>query len=87
MAEKIARAPLTTLRATKTLIKRAWELMGLRMHLQMSNDLLSLTGAHSDVRGIHAGMGPVRVPPRQWAASRLARQAEAEPASEEAKPE
>jgi enoyl-CoA hydratase/carnithine racemase len=87
MAQKIAMAPVTTLTATKTLIKRAWELMGLRMHLQMSNDLLSLTGAHSDVRGIHAGMGPVRVPPRQWAASRLAGQAEAEPASEEAKPE
>jgi enoyl-CoA hydratase/carnithine racemase len=75
MAEKIARAPLTTLRATKTLIKRAWELMGLRMHLQMSNDVLSLTGAHSDVRAIHADMGPVRIRPRQWAATRLAGEA------------
>jgi hypothetical protein len=46
--------------------------MGLRLHLQMSNDLLSLTGAHSDTRAIHAGMGPVRIPPRQWAARRLA---------------
>ncbi len=74
MAATIAKAPLTTLRATKTLIKRAWELMGLRMHLQMSNDLLSLTGAHSDVREIHAGMGSVRIPPRKWAAQRLAGQ-------------
>lgn len=72
MASRIALAPLTTLRATKTLIKRAWELMGLRMHLQMSNDMLSLTGAHSDVRTINAGMGSTRIPPRQWAAQRLA---------------
>jgi enoyl-CoA hydratase len=71
LAARIAMAPLTTLRSTKTLIKRAWELMGLRMHLQMSNDLVSLTGAHSDVRSIHEGMGPVRIPPRKWAAKRL----------------
>jgi enoyl-CoA hydratase/carnithine racemase len=72
MAQQIARAPMTTLRATKTLLKRAWELMGLRMHLQMSNDLLSLTGAHTDVQAIHEGMGPVRIPPREWAAKRMA---------------
>src|SRR5207249_4822822 len=72
MAQQIALAPMSTLMATKTLLKRAWELMGLRLHLQMSNDLVSLTGAHSDVRAIHAGMGPVRIPPRQWAAKRLA---------------
>jgi enoyl-CoA hydratase/carnithine racemase len=72
MATQIALAPLSTLMATKALIKRAWELMGLRLHLQMSNDLLSLTGTHSDVRDIHAGMGPVRIPPRKWAAQRLA---------------
>jgi len=75
MAAQIARAPMTTLRATKTLIKRAWEQMGLRLHLQMSNDLLSLTAAHSDVRSVHEGMGPVRIPPRQWAAQRLAKDA------------
>jgi enoyl-CoA hydratase len=79
MAAKIALAPLTTLRATKTLIKRAWELMGLRMHLQMSNDLVSLSGAHSDVRSINAGMGSVRIPPRQWAAKRLAGEVSVEP--------
>ena len=72
MASRIAMAPLSTLRATKTLIKRAWELMGLRLHLQMSNDLVSLTGAHSDMRAMNAGMGSVRIPPRQWAAKRLA---------------
>ncbi len=77
MANKIALAPLSTLRATKTLLKRAWELMGLRMHLQMSNDMVSLTGAHSDMRAMNAGMGAVRVPPRQWAARRLAGEASA----------
>jgi len=81
MAQQIARAPMTTLRATKTLLKRAWELMGLRMHLQMSNDLLSLTGAHTDVHAIHEGMGPVRIPPREWAAKRMAADA-AEKSSE-----
>ncbi len=75
MAAQIAKAPMTTLRATKTLIKRAWEQMGLRLHMQMSNDLLSLTAAHSDVRSVHEGMGPVRIPPRQWAAQRLGDQA------------
>ena len=72
MAATIARAPMTTLRATKTLIKRAWELMGLRMHLQMSNDVLSVTAAHSDIRELHAGMGETRIKPRQWAAQRMA---------------
>ena len=79
MAARIAMAPVSTLRATKTLLKRAWELMGLRVHLQMSNDLVSLTGAHSDVRAIHAGMGPTRIPPRQWAAKRLAGDVATEP--------
>ncbi len=78
MASRIATAPLSTLRATKTLLKRAWELMGLRMHLQMSNDLVSLTGAHSDARAANAGMGPVRIKPREWAAKRLAGEVEAE---------
>jgi enoyl-CoA hydratase/carnithine racemase len=78
MAAQIALAPLTTLMATKTLIKRAWELMGLRLHLQMSNDFVTLTGAHTDVRAIHEGMGPVRIPPRQWAAKRLGGEAGSE---------
>jgi enoyl-CoA hydratase len=50
LAAEIARAPLTTLMATKALIKRAWELMGMRMHMQMSTDLMSLAIASSDVR-------------------------------------
>ena len=50
IARNIARAPLTTLMLSKTLIKRAWELMGMRSHMQMSTDLLALGSQASDVR-------------------------------------
>jgi len=57
IAAEIAEAPLTTLRATKLLVKRAWELMGLRVHLQWSNDTVTLTAHHTDVREvIHKNM-------------------------------
>jgi enoyl-CoA hydratase/carnithine racemase len=48
-AAHIAEVPGTTLLATKSLIKRAWELMGMRVHLQMSNDLVALASQHRDV--------------------------------------
>jgi enoyl-CoA hydratase len=50
MARVIAQAPISTLMTTKALIKRAWELMGLRMHQQMSMDLHLLTGRFADVQ-------------------------------------
>jgi enoyl-CoA hydratase len=50
IAAEIAEAPLTTLRATKLMVKRAWELMGMRAHLQWSNDMLTVCTAHTDVR-------------------------------------
>ena len=50
IALEIAEAPLTTLRATKLMVKRAWELMGMRAHLQWSNDMLTVCTAHTDVR-------------------------------------
>ena len=50
IAAEIAEAPLTTLRATKLMVKRAWELMGMRTHLQWSNDMLTVCTAHTDVR-------------------------------------
>lgn len=57
IAAEIAEAPLTTLRATKLLVKRAWELMGMRLHLQWSNDMVTLTAHHTDVREvIHKNM-------------------------------
>jgi enoyl-CoA hydratase/carnithine racemase len=49
LAARIAEVPGTTLLATKSLIKRAWELMGMRVHLQMSNDLVALASQHKDV--------------------------------------
>jgi len=49
LAARIAEVPGTTLLATKTLVKRAWELMGMRVHLQMSNDLVALSSQHKDV--------------------------------------
>jgi enoyl-CoA hydratase len=50
IAAEIAEAPLTTLRATKLMVKRAWELMGMRAHLQWSNDMVTVCTAHTDVR-------------------------------------
>ncbi len=56
MAQNIARAPVTTLMMSKTLIKRAWELMGLRSHWQMSTDMMELAAQASDVRAHGARM-------------------------------
>ncbi|MDB5445948.1 MAG: menB 3 [Phenylobacterium sp.] len=50
IARNIARAPLTTLMMTKTLIRRAWDLMGMRDHMKMSTDLLDLATQSKDVR-------------------------------------
>jgi enoyl-CoA hydratase len=62
LAAKIANAPGSTLVATKTLIRRAWELMGMRLHQQMSNDMVAVVAAHDDfrekMRAIAAGMKP-----------------------------
>ena len=55
LAARIAEVPGTTLLATKTLVKRAWELMGMRVHLQMSNDLVALASQHKDVHEYMAG--------------------------------
>ena len=50
LAEKISRPPLTTLMATKAGLKRAWELMGMRMHFQMSTDLMTVASSAGDVQ-------------------------------------
>lgn len=50
LAAQIARAPLSTLMATKALIRRAWEQMGLRLHWQMSNDLMAVVEHLSDAQ-------------------------------------
>jgi len=50
LAFHVAQAPLTTLMAAKANIRRAWDLMGIRTHLQASNDLLTLATQATDVR-------------------------------------
>jgi enoyl-CoA hydratase len=52
IARHIAQAPLTTLMATKANIKRAWELMGMRVHWQSSNDLVALASMSKDVQAL-----------------------------------
>ena len=52
IARHIAQAPLTTLMATKANLKRAWELMGVRVHWQSSNDLVALASLRSDVQAL-----------------------------------
>jgi enoyl-CoA hydratase len=52
IARQIAQAPLTTLMATKANLKRAWELMGMRVHWQSSNDLVALASLSSDVQAL-----------------------------------
>ena len=54
LAAKIARAPLTTLMATKTMLVRAWEQMGMRQHLQLSADLMSVLEHTSDAQALRA---------------------------------
>jgi enoyl-CoA hydratase len=50
IARHIAQAPMTTLLATKANLKRAWELMGMRVHWQSSNDLVALASISKDVQ-------------------------------------
>lgn len=50
IARQIAQAPMTTLLATKANIKRAWEMMGMRVHWQSSNDLVALASISKDVQ-------------------------------------
>jgi enoyl-CoA hydratase len=69
LAARIARAPLTTLMTTKTLVKRAWELMGFRTHMQMSTDLMHIAASAGDVKAFLAEMQGRR--PRQVAEDRL----------------
>jgi len=66
MARTVAKMPLTTILATKQGLTRAWEMMGMRMHLQQSTDLVALCTVASDVRAYMASLAGRR--PRQKAA-------------------
>lgn len=67
IARHIARAPLTTLLATKANLKRAWELMGMRVHWQSSNDLVALASISSDVQALIQQVFKDRVLPSEMA--------------------
>ena len=56
MAARIARAPLSTLMGTKSLLVRAWELMGMRAHLQMSADVMSVMESAGDARAFRQAL-------------------------------
>jgi enoyl-CoA hydratase/carnithine racemase len=65
IAAQIAEAPLSTLMATKSLVKRAWEQMGLRVHWQSGMQLMELVGRAGDVgewrkENMERGFGPPR---------------------------
>jgi enoyl-CoA hydratase len=65
-AATIAQMPLTTILAIKAGMKRAWEMMGMRVHMQNSADFTSICSASSDVQAFMASRGGLR--PRQMAA-------------------
>ncbi|HXW34046.1 MAG TPA: enoyl-CoA hydratase-related protein [Acidimicrobiales bacterium] len=68
MADTVAKMPLTTIMATKAGLKRAWEMMGMRVHLQQSTDLVAFCSSATDVKALMAQMEGRR--PRQEAATR-----------------
>jgi enoyl-CoA hydratase/carnithine racemase len=68
LAEHIARAPLSTLMATKQLVSRAWELMGMRMHWQMSTDVMAVTASTKDAQAARMAMASRGQKPSEAAA-------------------
>jgi enoyl-CoA hydratase len=66
VAATIARMPLSTIMAIKTGVKRAWEMMGMRVHLQTSTDYITICTGAADVREYMAKGRGRR--PRQFAA-------------------
>ena len=70
MARKIGQIPLTTLMAVKNNVKRAWELMGMRVHLQVSHILTNLVGAASDVQARRAELMQSGMKPRDFTGRR-----------------
>jgi enoyl-CoA hydratase len=67
IAGRIAGMPLSTIMAIKTGVKRAWEMMGMRVHLQTTTDYITLCSGNTDVREYMARRAGQR--PRQFAAS------------------
>jgi enoyl-CoA hydratase len=67
MAAQIARAPLSTLMGTKALLVRAWEQMGMRQHLQMSADVMSIMEKTSDAMALRQRLVERGAMPRDMA--------------------
>jgi enoyl-CoA hydratase len=72
IARHIAQAPLTTLMATKANIKRAWEMMGMRVHWQSSNDLVVLASMSKDVQELIGQVLQGQIKPAEMAARQAA---------------
>jgi len=73
MARQIAQAPLSTLMGVKSLVRRAWEGMGMRLHLQQGVEMVELIAHSADVAAwrkdvMEKGQGPG---PRQVVQQRL----------------
>jgi enoyl-CoA hydratase len=88
LAHQIAQAPLSTLMGTKALVKQAWEMMGMRVHLQNSVTMMELVGKAGDVaawreENMARGYGS----PRQVVARRFAEVAEELRRSREGEPD
>jgi enoyl-CoA hydratase/carnithine racemase len=66
MARKIGQIPLTTSMAVKNNVKRAYELMGMRVHLQVSHILTNMVGAASDVQARRAELMQSGLKPRDF---------------------
>jgi enoyl-CoA hydratase/carnithine racemase len=65
VAAMIARMPLSTIMAVKTGVKRAWEMMGMRVHLQTSTDYITICSGARDVQQYMAQRNGAR--PREFA--------------------
>jgi enoyl-CoA hydratase len=82
IARHIAQAPLTTLMATKANLKRAWELMGMRVHWQTSNDLVVLASMSKDVQELIRQVLQGNLKPAEMARRQAASAKHPEPASD-----
>jgi len=65
-ARTIAQMPLTTIMTVKMGVKRAWEAMGMRLHLQNTTDFITIASGARDVQQFMASRAGLR--PRQMAA-------------------
>lgn len=70
-AETIAAAPLTTLMAVKSGVKKAWEHMGMRIHVQNSHLYTNFMGVAHDVQELRKELMSSGMKPREWVERRV----------------